>query len=220
MGASDLDVDGCPDILVRRIDTHQLRLYRGNCEGGFKGNGDEEVIGGEDCCADFDMMFAGGDWITADGNHCPDIGGWKQSEPDNLYFFAGDCHGNINLPPIVVPRTDGFGYPAVTDSVHRYDWGDLDCQGGAGPVDALKVLRTDAGLSANPVPGCRNMGKKVLVNTDLLLPWGDVDCSGALDPIDAQKLLLSDAGRPAPVTVPDCPAIGGTFNMEWLAQTD
>ncbi len=40
----------------------------------------------------------------------------------------------------------------------QFAWGDVDCGGGINPVDALKVLRSDAGLSVNKAPGCPEIG--------------------------------------------------------------
>jgi hypothetical protein len=40
-------------------------------------------------------------------------------------------------------------------------WGDADCSGGADPIDALKILRYDAGMDVNQAPGCPEMGDLV-----------------------------------------------------------
>jgi hypothetical protein len=42
-------------------------------------------------------------------------------------------------------------------------WGDLDCSGVANCVDALKVLRHDAGLSVERPPTCPDPGETVTV---------------------------------------------------------
>jgi len=42
-------------------------------------------------------------------------------------------------------------------------WGDVDCSGEVNPVDALKLLRYDAGLTVNQPAGCPQIGSTVLV---------------------------------------------------------
>ncbi len=40
-------------------------------------------------------------------------------------------------------------------------WGNVDCKDGVSPVDALKILRFDAGLSVSQEAGCPAMGSEV-----------------------------------------------------------
>ena len=42
-------------------------------------------------------------------------------------------------------------------------WGDVDCKDGMTPVDSLKILRYDAGLSASQAANCPLLGSQVLV---------------------------------------------------------
>ena len=42
-------------------------------------------------------------------------------------------------------------------------WGDVDCDGTVGPIDSLKLLRFDAGLSVPQEPGCPEIGDEVTV---------------------------------------------------------
>ena len=42
-------------------------------------------------------------------------------------------------------------------------WGDVDCGGAMTPVDSLKILRYDAGLSASQAEGCPVMGEGVTI---------------------------------------------------------
>jgi hypothetical protein len=42
-------------------------------------------------------------------------------------------------------------------------WGDLDCSGAANSIDALKVLRHDAGLSVERPPSCPDPGETLTV---------------------------------------------------------
>ena len=87
-------------------------------------------------------------------------------------------------------------------------WGDVDCSEDIepitppNPVDSLKALRFDGGLSVSQAADCPKIGLTVTVD-GLLLPWGDVDCGtfiGAertplsVTPVDSLKLLRFDAG--------------------------
>jgi Tol biopolymer transport system component len=73
------------------------------------------------------------------------------------------------------------------------EWGDADCSGAVDPVDALKTLRHDAGLSVEAALGCPVLGSAVDADGSTRT-WGDVDCSESTDPIDALKVLRHDAG--------------------------
>ena len=42
-------------------------------------------------------------------------------------------------------------------------WGDVDCNGTVDPVDGLKLLRFDAGLSVDQEEGCPEIGDEVTV---------------------------------------------------------
>jgi hypothetical protein len=44
-----------------------------------------------------------------------------------------------------------------------HTWGDVDCSGAVSPVDSLKLLRFDAGLSVAQEEGCPLIGSEVLV---------------------------------------------------------
>ncbi len=44
-----------------------------------------------------------------------------------------------------------------------HPWGDVDCSGDVTPVDSLKLLRYDAGLSVTQEEGCPPIGSEVLV---------------------------------------------------------
>lgn len=72
-------------------------------------------------------------------------------------------------------------------------WGDFDCNGTVDPIDSLKLLRYDAGLSVAQTGDCPGPGSVVNVDgTDR--QWGDLDCGGSTDPIDSLKTLRHDAG--------------------------
>ena len=44
-------------------------------------------------------------------------------------------------------------------------WGDVDCKDGMTPVDSLKILRYDAGLSVSQADGCPEMGSDVTISS-------------------------------------------------------
>jgi hypothetical protein len=83
--------------------------------------------------------------------------------------------------------------------------GDVDCSGGVNPVDTLKLLRFDAGLSVQQGAGCPALGGPAVASA--ALTWGDVDCNGNVGPVDGLKVLRFDAGLSVQQEV-DCPDIG------------
>lgn len=107
--------------------------------------------------------------------------------------------------------TDG-GIDIIAAQGLTVAWGNGDCSptltSAPGPVDALKILFTDAGTPpTQTVTGCPAYGANVIVN-GLTVAWGNFDCTpgGAPGPLDALKLLFVDAGTPPAQTVPNCPA--------------
>ena len=55
----------------------------------------------------------------------------------------------------------GQGIEVLNASPHI--WGDVDCKDGMTPVDSLKVLRFDAGLSVSQEEDCPGMGTSVTI---------------------------------------------------------
>ena len=45
-----------------------------------------------------------------------------------------------------------------------HQWGDVDCSGAMNPVDSLKILRYDAGLSVTQGADCPAMGASVVIS--------------------------------------------------------
>jgi hypothetical protein len=76
--------------------------------------------------------------------------------------------------------------------------------GGINSVDALKVLRHNAGLSVSQAVGCALIEDDTLPNGYV---QGDVDCFNAVDAVDALKLLRYSAGLAVTQDEP-CPNIG------------
>jgi hypothetical protein len=68
--------------------------------------------------------------------------------------------------------------------------GNVDCSDDVNSVDALKVLRSNAGLSVNQEEPCQNIG----LDLDGGGIMGDVDCSGSVSSVDALKILRAVAG--------------------------
>jgi len=78
--------------------------------------------------------------------------------------------------------------------------GDVDCSGGVNAVDALKLLRRNAGLSVSQHEPCPPIGA-------LTPPFGDVDCANAVNSVDSLKVLRYNAGLSVAQVEP-CPDIG------------
>ena len=78
-----------------------------------------------------------------------------------LRFDAGlSTSQSPGCPPIgAVTQVTGARVAGGSELV----WGDVDCSGEVNPVDALKLLRYDAGLTVNQPAGCPQIGSSVLV---------------------------------------------------------
>ncbi|MCH7484667.1 MAG: hypothetical protein IIA90_05905 [Chloroflexi bacterium] len=90
-------------------------------------------------------------------------------------------------------------------------WGDSDCSGAVNPVDSLKTLRSDAGLSVSKTGDCPDIASEVTVNGTARL-WNDVDCGGAVNPVDSLKTLRHDAGLSVSQAA-GCPGMGTTVSV-------
>lgn len=86
------------------------------------------------------------------------------------------------------------GYTTFPLTTGDLVWGDVNCSGRTDPVDALGLLRFDAGLPVGMPYGCRVVGVTVQVNGTQEV-WGNFDCIGGIDAVDALKTLKFDAGR-------------------------
>lgn len=139
---------------------------------------------------------------------------WDVCGVNHAYFdptigFAG-CDGLGGPSPSEEPSpteeptpTDS---PGPTPGDGEVLFGDVDCNGNPNPVDALKMLRTDAGLPVNQPSGCPQMGEPVTIDGTEWL-WGDIGCNGVVDPVDSLLVLRFDAGLV--VNQPQgCPVLG------------
>ena len=107
--------------------------------------------------------------------------------------------------PTPAPTPSETAEPTPQPTSEPLVWGDTDCDHRIGPLDALRVLRLDAGLSTTTEATCLAMGGQLFVNGTLRL-WGDVNCDGP-DAVDALLILRFDAGLPVQVPA-GCPSLG------------
>ncbi|MCH8201123.1 MAG: CAP domain-containing protein [Chloroflexi bacterium] len=108
-------------------------------------------------------------------------------------------------PATPTPTPSQTGEPPPQPTTEPLVWGDTDCDSQIGPLDSLRILRLDAGLSTTTQAPCMAMGGQLFVNGTLQV-WGDVNCDG-LDPVDAILILRFDAGLPVQ-TPAGCPSLG------------
>ena len=81
--------------------------------------------------------------------------------------------------------------------------GDVDCSASSNSIDALKILRHNAGLSVDQTEPCANIGTDIGTRSQ-----GDVDCSGGISSVDSLKVLRASAGLSV-TQQPGCPPILG-----------
>jgi hypothetical protein len=93
--------------------------------------------------------------------------------------------------------------PAIEQVSFGVYWGDINCDNAINPVDALLILRFDAGLSVNQNSPCPSVNIWYKVSwpspTQHPVNWTyflDVNCSGGVDPTDSMAIQLWDAGLP------------------------
>jgi hypothetical protein len=81
-------------------------------------------------------------------------------------FVATFCVG--------VALTSGHASSNATVNGITVKWGDGDCNGTVDPIDALKILKTDAGIPpTQTVPGCPDFGSTVTLGVGLGVTFGD-----------------------------------------------
>lgn len=83
-------------------------------------------------------------------------------------------------------------------------WGDINCDGVVGILDARRTLQGIA-LDEGDPPGCLGVDDAGPAGEEPL--WGDVNCDGQIDGADALALLVFAAGLP-PTQFDPCPEIG------------
>ncbi|HUF54163.1 MAG TPA: hypothetical protein VMR52_10375 [Dehalococcoidia bacterium] len=159
------------------------------------------------------LKVAGGGAGVALGDELGGYDGTITLLADATGQAPGDYTGSVTVNSLYAsgaPQTLTINMslgPVTTPAPVLGKWGDNDCSGvPADPVDALLVLRNDAGLVAN-TNGCPGMGW-ILGN----LIWGDIDCMDGLIPTDALKTLRANLGEPIE-QYGACPAVGATVNL-------
>jgi hypothetical protein len=92
-------------------------------------------------------------------------------------------------------------------------WGDVDCSGDVGPIDSLKILKTDAGVTVSQtVPGCPDFKSGVTAG-GASEEWADDNCDGTVDPVDSLITLRFDAGLTITPAL-GCPAMGVSVSVQ------
>ena len=104
------------------------------------------------------------------------------------------------------PTASPTASPTATLAPIQLTWANANCLNGIGPVDALSVLRADAGLPVTQGSPCVPLGDSGLFN-GIQRIWGDFDCNSSMGPSDALKILVFDAGK-QPIQTGICPAFG------------
>ena len=79
------------------------------------------------------------------------------------------------------------------------------------PIDSLKTLRSDAGLSVSQTGDCPEIASNVTVDGTPRL-WNDIDCGGAVNPVDSLKTLRHDAGLSVSQSA-GCPDVATTVTV-------
>ena len=113
--------------------------------------------------------------------------------------------------PETVPATTDGEICIVEEPGTERLWGDSDCNNSVNPIDSLKTLRSDAGLSVSQTGDCPDIGSNVTVDGTPRL-WNDVDCNGAVSPIDSLKTLRHDAGLSVSQS-PGCPSMATSVTV-------
>ncbi|MBK7584684.1 MAG: VCBS repeat domain-containing M23 family metallopeptidase [Myxococcales bacterium] len=149
----DWDGDGCADLVGRRSSDHSLRLYAGDCAGGYLR---ENVVIGTSW-GDFDFVMGAGDW---DGDGCSDLVGRRTSD-QTLRLYAGDCHSGYSKENELIGTSFGD-----FDLLVMKDWN------GDGCSDLVGRRVSDASLRmyASSCTGGWS-SENVLIGTE----WGGMD---------------------------------------------
>lgn len=140
------------------------------------------------------------------GNYAA-IGIGRAYNPNAYYHWYWVTDFAVYVPPPAQPACAPPATPTPTPqpTPEPLVWGDTNCDHRIGPLDSIRVLRLDAGLSTTTPATCLPMGEPLFVNGTLRL-WGDVNCDG-LDPVDAVLMLRFDAGLPVQAPA-GCPSLG------------
>jgi len=135
--------------------------------------------------------------------------------PVNVIVTAFDPEGTVTFDKIINPITAPPTAPPTTPppATQQNLWADIDCSNNVNPIDSLKMLRADAGLSVSQQANCPAPSTSLdvtwgtAVQTTTTEKWADSDCSGSLNPVDSLKVLRFDAGL-TNIQQEPCPDIG------------
>ncbi len=185
----------------------------------YTGQGIGTVAGFPDVTVEMVLNIAGDGGIT--GTYTMGAAGELPGAIAAVYAVTGNFPLTTLTPtpsPTATPMPTATPVPTATAAPGvDVAFGDVDCSGDAGsspasissidlgisPVDALKILRGDAGLTSDtgecpPLGAATNIRANApsgigIQGNGLDLPWGDLDCNGAMTPVDALKTLRFDA---------------------------
>jgi hypothetical protein len=140
------------------------------------------------------------DGVRDADDNCPDV--FNPDQADDNGFEDGTGEGDAcEVVPTPTPE------PTLPPDL----WGDVDCDDDVDTVDALKVLRSVAGLFIDQTGACFGVGDNITVDGDAQL-FGDWDCNGDVTPNDALAVLLfvvNDPLEPA-----GCPVVGDLVDIQ------
>jgi len=147
---------------------------------------------------------AGNDFRLLSGSPAIDAGDELLCSPKDYADRERPIDGNNDATPSCdigafeyCPATPDADGDLAGDACDAPGSGNVDCSGpaaGATSVDALKLLRHNAGLSVAQSEPCLDIGQpRALAPPDNRL-MGDVDCSGIVNSVDALKILRAVAG--------------------------
>jgi len=202
--------------------------------GNYTGNGTGTVAGFPNVTVVLQLHIEAGSSIAGvgptlnvTGTYTMGAGGELPGGQPGIYDVTGVVELNTPTPapsPTAAPSATPTTAPTPTATAAPgldVPFGDVDCSGqvdpsssgsgtagiaGVNPIDSLKILRGDAGLSSNTgncpdlaaivnIQAAATSGARLGIQGDGLdLPWGDVDCGGTMNPIDSLKILRFDAG--------------------------
>jgi hypothetical protein len=86
----------------------------------------------------------------------------------------------------------------------------VDCNGTVDSADALKILRTVAGLPIDQTGPCHAVGASITVD-GTAGKFGDWDCDGKVTAVDALAVLKFIVDTP--MTPAGCPVVGDLVNI-------
>lgn len=170
-----------------------------------------DIEGNASIDADLDTDVPSGWFITSTATH---LGTKDTSE----FSACVEVDGETGTPTATPTPTPPDQSPTPTDSSTptptptptsgpvELVQGDVDCDGDADAVDALKELQDIAALPYGQAQGCPEIGGAVLASAAPTV-FGDVDCDGDADAVDALKILQHIAAIPFTQNDP-CPDIG------------